>query len=489
MVLTFGVLALTAASCTSATNGSPSEPGGRVDESTGRAGIAAGAEAPAIPDLDPVADLAAADPDEIHLSYAPEVPPPIDRTDQRTFEVHLEVVEAICSLDPASGTSTETWGYRRTGDDHVQCGSPGPVIRGRVGDLVHIVLTNPPGNLQAHNIDFHAVTGQGGGAAGLTVAPGDTGRITVRLLYPGVFMYHCAYGDVPKHIAHGMYGMFIVDPPSPLPPADHEWAVMQSEWYVDEADQQGLARYDAESLTAENPRWVTFNGRTDALVGDHALHMSVGERARFYLVNEGLNLASNWHPIGSHWDVVRPEGATHPDNPVIRGSQSTLVVAGGGTITELVGFVPSTVVLVDHALVRTFVKGTIGQVVVDGPPDPGIYAEPGVAQTTTVTNPAGALTVSMPDGAWNPANADTAYLPAEIRVEVGDTVTWTNDDTVIHTVTSGTSTGVVTTADDLFGSGPMVPGDSFSHTFTEAGTFDYFCTPHPWMTGTVVVDG
>ncbi|MBT4677015.1 MAG: hypothetical protein HOB67_04090, partial [Acidimicrobiaceae bacterium] len=99
------------------------------------------------------------------------------------------------------------------------------------------------------------------------------------------------------------------------------------------------------------------------------------------------------------------------------------------------------------------------------------------------------LTVSMPDGAWNPANADTAYLPAEIRVEVGDTVTWTNDDTVIHTVTSGTSTGVVTTADDLFGSGPMVPGDSFSHTFTEAGTFDYFCTPHPWMTGTVVVDG
>jgi nitrite reductase (NO-forming) len=490
IILTVGVLALTAASCTSVDNGSSSEPVGRVDGSTGRAGIATGAEAPAIPDLDPIADLATADLDEVHLSYAPEVPPPIDRTDQRTFEVHLEVVETICPLDPASGTSTETWGYRRAGDDHVQCGSPGPVIRGRVGDLVHIVLTNPPGNLQAHNIDFHAVTGQGGGAAGLTVAPGDTGRIDVRLLYPGVFMYHCAYGDVPKHIAHGMYGMFIVDPPSPLPPADHEWAVMQSEWYVDEADQQGLARYDAESLTAENPRWVTFNGRTDALVGDHALHMSVGERARFYLVNEGLNLASNWHPIGSHWDVVRPEGATHPDNPVIRGSQSTLVVAGGGTITELVGFVPSTVILVDHALVRTFVKGAIGQVVVDGPPDPEIYAEPQVAQTTTTApNPAGALTVSMPDGAWNPANADTAYLPAEIRVEIGDTVTWINDDTVIHTVTSGTSTGVVTTADDLFGSGPMAPGDSFSHTFTEAGTFDYFCTPHPWMTGTVVVDG
>ena len=46
-------------------------------------------------------------------------------------------------------------------------------------------------------------------------------------------MYHCAYGDVPAHIVHGMYGMFIVDPATPLPTVDHEWAIVQSEWYVD----------------------------------------------------------------------------------------------------------------------------------------------------------------------------------------------------------------------------------------------------------------
>ena len=88
------------------------------------------------------------------------------------------------------------------------------------------------------------MTGQGGGAADLTVAPGETATIEARLLYPGAFMYHCAYGDVPEHIAKGMYGMFIVDPETPLPDADHEWAVMQSEWYVDKPAGGGEAAFD-----------------------------------------------------------------------------------------------------------------------------------------------------------------------------------------------------------------------------------------------------
>ena len=76
-------------------------------------------------------------------------------------------------------------------------------------------LTNLKSSLNPHNIDFHAVTGQGGGAAALAANPGETKLVNVRLLYSGVFMYHCAHGDVPSHIAHGMYGMFIVDPEEP----------------------------------------------------------------------------------------------------------------------------------------------------------------------------------------------------------------------------------------------------------------------------------
>ena len=461
-----------------------------------------------IPLLVPKESLETAPPDEQHLSYAPDVPPTIERDEQRVFDVHLEVLEGVCPLDPANNVTFEMWGYRVAGDDEVVCGSPGPVLRGRVGDLARITLTNLGDNNNPHNIDFHAVTGQGGGAADLTVGPGESATIEVRLLYPGAFMYHCAFGDVPAHIAHGMYGMFIVDPETPLPTVDHEWAVMQSEWYVTEPDATGLVELDRPAMEAEEPRFVTFNGRTDALTGDNALTMQTGERSRIYMVNEGLNLDSNWHPIGSHWDTVYPEAATHPFNRVIRGSQSTLVVAGGGTVTELMGLVPSTIILVDHALVRTFYKGAIGQVVVEGDPNEEVFsvgvtaagetpavdavAEP-VTEPVEPAEPAdsggGVETdqVSIPLDAWNPDNADTAFSPKVIQVAQGTTVTWSNDDSVLHTVTAGSSDGQVGTPSGVFDSGDLLSGESFSFTFDEVGEFPYYCIPHPWMSGMVLV--
>jgi plastocyanin len=73
-----------------------------------------------------------------------------------------------------------------------------------------------------------------------------------------------------------------------------------------------------------------------------------------------------------------------------------------------------------------------------------------------------------------------AFQPAEVTVGVGDTVTWTNNDSVGHDVTA-----------DSFSSGDpgaMAGGDTFEHTFEEAGTFDYVCTVHPGMEGSVVVE-
>ena len=99
--------------------------------------------------------------------------------------------------------------------------------------------------------------------------------------------------------------------------------------------------------------------------------MQVGERARIYFVNAGLNLISSFHPIGSHWDVVYPEAALL--NEPLRGSQTTLVPAGGGTVVELIGQVPSAIILVDHALARTFDKGALGQIMVEGEPNPEIF--------------------------------------------------------------------------------------------------------------------
>ena len=447
------------------------------------------------PELTPISALQQAPSSEEHLSYAPDVAPPITRSDQRIYDIAIESIEGVCPIDPANGVTTEMWGFRVAGETEITCGSPGPVLRGRVGDVVNITLTNMEGNTHPHNIDFHAVTGQGGGAADLTVNPGETATIQIRLLYPGAFMYHCAYGDVPVHIAHGMYGMFVVDPETPLAEVDHEWAIMQSEWYLGEVE-SGEAPFDAEALFDEEPLYVTFNGRTDALVGDNTLAMNVGERARIYFVNEGLNLDSNFHPIGSQWDLVYPEAATHPANRVIRGSQSTLVVAGGGTVVELDAIVPSTIILVDHALVRTFYKGAIGTIVVSGDQNPEIFgvlaAGSGVEDhehdeseddDSAIVN----TEVVIPVGAFDPANAANAYDPLDLTIQVGTTVRWTNNDAIAHTVTSGSSDGAVGDADGIFDSSFLNEGETFVYTFEEVGEFPYFCSPHPWMIATVTV--
>jgi plastocyanin len=73
-----------------------------------------------------------------------------------------------------------------------------------------------------------------------------------------------------------------------------------------------------------------------------------------------------------------------------------------------------------------------------------------------------------------------AFKPAEITIKAGDTVTWTNEDSVGHDVTG-----------DDFKSGDaggLAQGDTFEHTFDKAGTFDYVCTVHPGMEGTVKVE-
>ena len=95
-------------------------------------------------------------------------------------------------------------------------------------------------------------------------------------------------------------------------------------------------------------------------------------------------------------------------------------------------------------------------------------------------------TISVPTGSGVPGCEDTneCWDPAEVTVDVGDEVTWTNDDTAAHTVTSG----VPGAPDGVFDSGLFLAGDTFSYTFDEVGEYDYFCMVHPWMTGKVQVN-
>lgn len=94
--------------------------------------------------------------------------------------------------------------------------------------------------------------------------------------------------------------------------------------------------------------------------------------------------------------------------------------------------------------------------------------------------------VNIPNEAAEPSCAESGscFLPTDATVDVGDTVTWTNDSSVIHTITSGNPDG----HDGTFDSSIIMAGEIFSYTFTEAGQYEYFCSIHPWMTGTIMVN-
>ena len=103
--------------------------------------------------------------------------------------------------------------------------------------------------------------------------------------------------------------------------------------------------------------------------------------------------------------------------------------------------------------------------------------------TTVGTGGGGNTTTSVSIVSGSSALTTDAYQPNPVQISVGDTVTWTNDDSQPHTVTSGEDA----TPDGRFDSSTMTSGATFSHTFTEAGEYQYFCILHPNMVGTVNV--
>src|SRR5262249_1956196 len=168
----------------------------------------------------PAAVVAAVSP-SISLDPA-SVPPPLGSRGPSTVRVDLETVELEGQL--ADGTTYQYWTF----NGHV----PGPFLRVRVGDTVQVFIKNDPNSTMIHSVDFHAVTGPGGGAAYLQVDPGETKQLDFKPLVPGIYVYHCATPMVAHHIANGMYGLILVEPEGGLPPVDHEFYVMQGEIYT-----------------------------------------------------------------------------------------------------------------------------------------------------------------------------------------------------------------------------------------------------------------
>ena len=104
--------------------------------------------------------------------------------------------------------------------------------------------------------------------------------------------------------------------------------------------------------------------------------------------------------------------------------------------------------------------------------------------TGNKSSASGGNSVTISPGSSVPSNGKS-FVPDILTVPKGTTVTWTNGDSTLHTVTSGSPEAGNSGSE--FDSSYLAAGKTFSHPFSTSGTFDYYCTLHPFMKGKVVV--
>jgi nitrite reductase (NO-forming) len=241
----------------------------------------------------------------------PTLPPAPAGTVHR---VTLEVTEQEQEVAP--GVRRTVWTFGGT--------FPGPTLRGKVGDTFEITLVND-GSL-GHSIDFHA------GALApdepmRTIEPGASLTYTFTANRSGVWMYHCSTAPMSLHLANGMVGAVVIDPPG-LRPVDREYLVVQSELYVSGGTRGTLT--DATKLLAEQPDGVVFNGHATQY-RHRPLEARVGERVRFWVLDAGPNRSSAFHVVGGQFDTVYSEGAYLLGGPAAVGGDPT----GGAQVLAL----------------------------------------------------------------------------------------------------------------------------------------------------------
>lgn len=295
------------------------------------------------------------------LGAAPFVPAPIDRNYPTKVIVNLEVVEK--EMEIADGTTYTFWTFGGS--------VPGSFIRVREGDKVQFNLSSSTANQLGHNIDLHAVTGPGGGAAATITMPGHETSFEFAALNPGLYVYHCAMpGQAGVHIANGMYGLILVEPKEGLPAVDKEFYVMQGDFYTSgEFGEKGHQGFDMHKAVDEDADYVVFNGRVGSMAGDRSLQVNKGETVRLFVGNGGPNLTSSFHVIGEVFENVWSEGGSK----VTHNVQTTVVPAGGAAMVDFRADVPGDFHFVDHAIFRATQKGALGTIHVTGEPEATIY--------------------------------------------------------------------------------------------------------------------
>ena len=281
------------------------------------------------------------------ISHPPTaIPPLITRNSSSTVNIYLHAVEATAEVEP--GVSYQYWTYNGT--------VPGPFVRVRVGDTVVVHLYNDPTSTMNHSVDFHAVTGPGGGAAVTQTAPGHWSNFSFLAMVPGLFVYHCGTPNIPTHIANGMFGMILVQPSGGMPSVDHEFYLMESELYLEwPIHTPGNQLFNGTALLNNDPTYVVFGGRYDAYTGAHQLNVSVNDTVRIFFGEAGPNSYSAFHMIGAMFDQTWLYGDL--TDPPVNNLQTVPVPPGSTAMMEFTAMYPGNYPLIDHQIVNAIDKG------------------------------------------------------------------------------------------------------------------------------------
>jgi copper-containing nitrite reductase len=286
-----------------------------------------------------------------------DVPPSVGNRAPALVKIELTAKEMVGTLDPSAGTTYRYWTFNGK--------VPGPMIRVRQGDMVEVTLHNDPSSRMTHSIDFHAALGIGGGAAFSQTAPGQSKTFTFQATTPGLFVYHCGTQMIAEHMANGMYGLILVEPPNGLPHVDREYYVMQGEIYTTEPKgKEGLQQFSTANLMDEKPQYFVFNGAVGALTEQHPMPATVGETVRVFFGNAGPNQTSSTHIVGEIFTRVYQLGSL--SSPVLTDVQTVGVPSGAAAILEFAARLPGKFAMMDHAISR-MAKGNMAVFDVTGP--------------------------------------------------------------------------------------------------------------------------
>jgi nitrite reductase (NO-forming) len=413
------------------------------------------------------------------------------------------------TLEIASGLRVDAWTYNGT--------VPGPTITATEGDRVKIHFINK--TPLPHTVHLHGDHPSEQDGVFEQIGPNGTYTYDFIAEPAGALAYHCHVPPVMQHVRMGLYGAFIVYPKTPLPPA-REYVFVNGE-------------YDTQNQLNPLPEYYFFNGYTE-LYQLHPLPAMTNETVRIYLVNLGLSPAYGIHIHGSLFKVY-PSGIL--ENPTLK-VQSWELASGNTAILEAKWPWPGKFTFHYHGIPEE--RGAMGYFNVTNPPanavdgkniaitksinmndwqmnltkslqkaDPhgkittvststngehhgmmmggtqmGMEKHEKASSSSTATN--NATQVSIVKGATT--LGDKAFSPSHVKVKVGGTIIWTNDDSNIHTVTSGVPNAP--NAGQVFDSGLtslISPSKTYSHKFTNPGEFSYFCKLHPTMVGEIEV--